>query len=54
MLLALILTQHCICYSSQAVTEIISASAATRVAEFSAWKKRGEKKIEKTTSVYHE
>lgn len=43
-LLALISTQHCTGYSSQAVTEIISASAATWVAEYSARKKTQPKK----------
>ena len=40
MLLAVILTQRCICYSSQAMTETISASAATRVAEYSVQEKK--------------
>lgn len=43
MLLALILTWHCRYYSSQATTEIMSSSAATRVAEYSAWKNKTKK-----------
>lgn len=48
MLLALILTQRCICYTSQVMTEIISASAATRGAEYSVWKNT----ITKKTPVF--